>query len=170
MQFNTQKKKILWHIHWCMPLSYDLLSQIFPLLLYLMECDRLDRLVETELVPYVICVVVDLAQESCTASSEQPVNEDVWKQCCDWGIAAQKDPHTLPRLKSLPAGPLISTCKNLRLKTNMFLRWSTVSTAAFMWYGSLTTQDQFRKKEGKVLALMNFECVEDDLLEHLKDL
>lgn len=33
-----------------------------------------------------------------------PVNKDVWKQCSDWGIAAHKDPHTLPRLKSLPAG------------------------------------------------------------------
>lgn len=73
-----------------MLLPYDLLSQIFPLLSYLMKCDRLDGLVKTELAPYVICVVVDLARESCTASSEQPVNEDVWKQCCDWGIAASK--------------------------------------------------------------------------------
>lgn len=55
-----------------------------------MKCDRLDGLVKTELAPYVICVVVDLARQSCTASYEQPVNEDVWKQCCDWGIAAQE--------------------------------------------------------------------------------
>ena len=52
----------------------------------------------------------------------------------------------------------------------MFLPWSTVSAAVFMWYGSLTAPQQFTEKEGKVLALMNFECVEDDLLEHLKDL
>lgn len=52
----------------------------------------------------------------------------------------------------------------------MFLPWRTVSNAVFMWYGWLTTQDRFGKKEGKVLALMNFKCVEDDLVEHLKDL
>lgn len=60
--------------------------------------------------------------------------------------------------------------QNLRLKTNVLLPWSMVSTAVFMWYGCLTTQDWFGKEEGKVLALMNFEWVEDDLLEHLKDM
>lgn len=69
-----------------------------------MKWHGLDGLVKTELAPYVICVVVDRAQQSRTASYKQPVTEDVWEQCCDWGIAAQKDPHTLPRLKPLPAG------------------------------------------------------------------
>lgn len=61
----------------CMILPHDLPSQIFPFLFFLMKCDRLHGLVKTELAPYVICVVVDLARESCTASYEQPVNEDV---------------------------------------------------------------------------------------------
>lgn len=60
--------------------------------------------------------------------------------------------------------------QNLRLNTSVLLPWSMVSTALFMWYGCLTTLDRFEKKEGKVLALMNFEWVEDDLLEHLKDM
>lgn len=39
-----------------------------------------------------------------------------------------------------------------------------------MWYGCVTTADRLREKKGKVRALMNFECAEDDLLEHLKEL
>lgn len=54
-------------------------------------------------------------------------------------------------------------------KTDMFLPWSTVY-AASMWCGCMTSSGRLRKKEGRVLSLMNFQCVEDDLLEHLKDL
>lgn len=42
--------------------------------------------------------------------------------------------------------------------------------SVFMWFDCLTMQGRLGKTEGKVLALMNFECVEDDLLEHLKGL
>ena len=62
--------------------------------------------------------------------------------------------------------------KNLRLKTNMLLAWSTVS---YCCVGAVRLCDHEkgafqRGKEGKVRALMNFECAGDDLLEHLKDL
>lgn len=151
-------------------LPSDLFLQIFPLLLYLMTCDQLDGMVKTELAPYVICVVVDLARESCTTSYEQPVNDDLWKQCCGWGIAAQKDPHTLPRLKSLPAGLWFPHAKTSGwrpiccLPGARFLLLCSYSMA--VW----PRKDRLGEREGKVLALMNFECVEDDLLEHLKDL
>lgn len=133
----------------------------------MMKCDRLDGPVKTELAPYVICVVVDLARESCTASYEPPVNEDVWKQCCDWGIVAQKGTPTHCPDWSHYQWAFDFHMQNLRLKTNMFLPWSTVSIAVFMCG---MAADSERKREGKVLALMNFECVEGDLLEHLKDL
>lgn len=54
-----------------------------------MKCDRLDGLVKSELAPYVLCVVIDLAQEKL----HSVLKEDVWKQRSDGGIAAQKDPH-----------------------------------------------------------------------------
>lgn len=49
-------------------------------------------------------------------------------------------------------------------------REDTVSTAVlvYVWPSDHDGTDSERKG-GKVLALMNFECAEDDLLEHLKD-
>lgn len=132
-----------------------------------MKCNWLDGLVKTELAPYVICVVVDLAWKRCTASFEQPVNEDVWKQGSDWGIAAQKeDPHHIFQTEVIKSCSLISARGTFGLKTNMFLPWRTFSSGEIVW----PPQTDSERKRAKVLSLMNFKCVQDDLLERLKDL
>lgn len=67
-----------------------------------MKCDWLGRLVKTELTPYVSCVVGEPAWEICTATSEQPVNENVWRHR---GVE-EKD-----QTEVIKGGLLISACR-----------------------------------------------------------
>lgn len=129
-----------------------------------MKCDRPD---ETELAPYVICAVGDLAWKRCTASSEQPVNQDVWTRGSDRGIAAQKkDPRHIFQTEVIKSGTLISVCGTFRLKTNMFRTWRTFSSGAVV----RPPQTDSERKRAKMLLLINFKCVGCDLLWRLEDL
>lgn len=118
----------------------------------------------------VVCVVADLAWESCV----------LWmRMCegCDWGIAAPKKkkkrrgaPH-IAHTEVISSRALISTCKKTSGEHQRVppLEYGFCRRVHVVPPPSGPIQRE-RGREGKVLALMNSECAEDDLLEHLKDL
>lgn len=104
MQFNANTKKKLSVTHWFMMITswwFNLTNISFAFIFDEVWLTEWGWLKQSWLH---MTFVWSLTQHDRAAESyESPVNEEVWKDRCAWGIAARKDPHTLPRLKSLPA-------------------------------------------------------------------
>lgn len=75
--------------------------------------------------------------------------------------------HTRSRLKSLTAGP--SFFFHMQ-KPETDMPPPPAGVQFLLWCDCVTSACRLRTNGGRARSLMNFQCVEDDLLEHLKDL